>query len=184
MPLIVLTAGRRTLPPGMPADVREQAALFSGRYGPGRTPTLRCPHADTTSSSRIPGMLSSSRILRWFSRRSTACWQRSGRSRPKNRRSTNRLISTNAFGLRKKHSLSRHGSDFWFTCGKSDGLNRRRQNLSFSSVSSSWSVHGRRSGVTEEVLKILERLLLLQLEARLVNVVRDLSLPDQNFLSS
>jgi hypothetical protein len=129
MPLIVLTAGRRPLPLGMPADVREQAALFSGRYGPGRTPTLRCPHADTTSSSRIPGMLSSSRIMRWFSPRSTACWQRSGRSRLKNRRSTNRLISTNAFGLRKKHSLSRHGSDFGFTSGKSDGSNRRRQNL-------------------------------------------------------
>ena len=28
MPLIVLTAGRHPMPPGMPADVREQAALY------------------------------------------------------------------------------------------------------------------------------------------------------------
>jgi hypothetical protein len=85
MPLIVLTSGTHPMPPDVPADVREQAALYFRALGLAMTPTLPSPRMVTTSSFRTPGTLSRSTIPRWFSRRSTACYQRSRRNRTINR---------------------------------------------------------------------------------------------------
>ena len=100
MPLIVLTSGRHPCRRICPPTCVSRRHSISGLSRPVTTPTLRYPRADTTSLSRIPGILFNSRIPRRFSRRSTACWRTLGRNGPINPRSTDKVLVIHRTRLR------------------------------------------------------------------------------------